>query len=770
MMRRALEFGWPTLLVAAACVGLTAANWLRVSPAICGAALVAALIVAAQAAGPWRVAFLGVGLLAVGVWWGGLRLESLDHSVLRARIGEAGDAVVTVTGPARRARYALRVTGDVSRFAGEKLHESVLLELLRDRAPPQGAVIELRARPVEPRGPETGFDERGWLARRGVHVVLRGGPFRVVGRRGGIGGVADRLRAGIAAALASGTTGERRGLLEGVVLGDETNLDQGLRDDFKASGLFHLLAVSGQNVAFIVAGVLGLAWLFGIPRLAAEAVALTSIGAYTLAVGWQPSVVRAAIAGGLASLAWLASRPRDRWHFMAVGALILLAWTPMTLFDPGFQLSFAAVAAIFVGVPWLDTRLERLPGPVALPRALRLSLAVSIACGVATAPILWLDFQRVPVWTVLANAMAEPAVAPLLGLGLVAAIVSPILPSAAVALSWLAGWPAAWIAFSARFVAGLPFASSSSPWVVVGIATAVTGGLALRRLSPWRRRLPITILAAAALVASAWWLTKPPHIRQPPAGLRVTFLDVGQGDAELLEVKEGAVLVDTGPPEGKVDRQLAKMGVHALEAVVLTHPHRDHVGGVPGLLAHVKVGEIFDPEQPAPGFDEKAAIRAAREHRVQIISAREGDEYRVGGLRLRILWPDRGGLRGEDPHDHAVVILASYGATDILLTADAESNITSRLPLTAVEVLKVAHHGSVDTGLADELRILRPRIAVIEVGAHNDYGHPRAETLSTLRAFPGLTVYRTDQNGRVTLESDGRTISVHAQRGVGSRG
>ena len=770
MIRRTLEFGWPTLLVAAACVGLAAANWVRMSPPICGVALVAALVVAARASGPRRVALLGVGLLAVGLWWGGLRLESLDHSVLRTRIGEAGDAVVTVTGPARRARYALRVSGDVSRFAGQELHESVLLELPRDRAPPEGAVIELRARPVEPREPETGFDERGWLARRGVHVVLRGGPFQIVGRRGGIGGVADRLRAGIAAALASGTTGERRGLLEGVVLGDETNLDAGLRDDFKASGLYHLLAVSGQNVAFIVAGVLGLAWLFGIPRLAAEAVAFASIGAYTLAVGWQPSVVRAAVAGGLASLAWLASRPRDRWHFMAVGALILFAWTPMTLFDPGFQLSFAAVAAIFFGVPWLDTRLERLPGPVALPRALRLSLAVSIACGVATAPILWLDFQRVPVWTVLANAMAEPAVGPLLGLGLVAAIVSPILPSAAVALSWLAGWPAAWIAFSAHFIAQLPLASSSSPWVLAVGAIAIGVVLGLRRLSPRRRRLPVTILAATALVATAWWLTEPPHTRQPPAGLRVTFLDVGQGDAELLEVKEGAVLVDTGPPEGKVDRQLAKMGVRALQAVILTHPHRDHVGGVPALLAHLRVGELLDPEQPAPGFDEKAAIRAAREHRVRIVPAREGDEYRIGGLRLRILWPDRGGLHGEDPHDHAVVILASYGATDILLTADAESNITSRLPLTAVEVLKVAHHGSVDSGLADELRVLRPRIAVIEVGVRNDYGHPRAETLATLRAFPGLSLYRTDENGRVTLESDGRTITVHAQRGVGSQG
>jgi competence protein ComEC len=327
-------------------------------------------------------------LLAVGLWWGGLRLAMLDQSVLRTRIGESGDTLLVVTGPARSSRYALRLEAEVRQFAGEAMHEPVQLELPRERAPPQGAVIELRARPVEPRGPETGFDERGWLARKGVHVVLRGGPFRVVGRRGGIGGVADRLRASIASALARGTTGERRGLLEGVVLGDETELDAGLRDDFKASGLYHLLAVSGQNVAFIVAGVLGLAWLFGIPRLAAETVALTSIAAYTLAVGWQPSVVRAAVAGGLASLAWLASRPRDRWHFMAVGALVLLTWTPTTLLDPGFQLSFAAVAAIFVGVPWLDTRLERLPGPVALPRAVRLSLAISIACGVVTAPIL----------------------------------------------------------------------------------------------------------------------------------------------------------------------------------------------------------------------------------------------------------------------------------------------------------------------------------------------------------------------------------------------
>jgi competence protein ComEC len=245
----------------------------------------------------------------------------------------------------------------------------------------------------------------------------------------------------------------------------------------------------------------------------------------------------------------------------------------------------------------------------------------------------------------------------------------------------------------------------------------------------------------------------------------VTFLDVGQGDAELLEVREGAILVDTGPPEAGVDRQLRGMGVRALAAVVLTHPHRDHVGGAPGVERHLRVGELLDPGQPEPGFHERAALAGAHKAGIPIVPAHVGEVFRLGRLVVRVLWPDGGGLRGENPHDHCVVLLASYGATDVLLTGDAESNVTSRLALPAVEVLKVAHHGSVDPGLPELLRRLRPRIAVIEVGRHNDYGHPRRSTLAALTASPGLRLYRTDRDGRVVLESDGRTISVRTDVG-----
>ncbi len=760
----------PSIVVTAACLGLASANLVRPGAGLCAAVLVAALVAAvAVPDGAGRVAAVAALAAVAGIWWGTLRLDALERSVLSTRIGERAPARVVVTGPARWGRFSVRLPAEAREFAGVALRERVLLELPRKRAPPQGAVLELEARPVAPRGPETGFDERGWLARGGVHVVLRARAYRLVGRRGGIGGVGDRLRRHISGALRLGAAGERRALLEGVVLGTDGGLDARTRDAFKASGLYHLLAVSGQNVAFLVWGVLGLAWVVGVPRAAAHALAVAAIAAYAVAVGWQPSVVRASVAGALASLAWLASRPRDRWHFLAVGALVLLAWSPATVSDPGFQLSFAAVVAIFVAVPRLERLLERLPLPFTPPRKVRLALAVSIACGVATSPVLALDFGRVPLWSVLANALAEPAVGPLLGLGLLAALVAPVSPSAAAALSWLAGWAAAWVAFWARLVARFPGAQLSPGWALGALATVVGTTIVLARLPRWRRRRTAAwVLAAAVLAGSlAWSLSAPPGWTRP-RGLRVSFLDVGQGDAILLEVPGGAVLVDTGPPEAHVDRLLRLRGLRSLSAVVLTHPHRDHVGGAPGVLGRLAVGALLDPLQPAGGPDERAALEAARRRGVPVVPAREGASYRLGRLLLQVLWPDGGGRRGEDPHLHGVVLLASYGATDLLLTGDAESQVTSRLPLRSVEVLKVAHHGSEDPGLPELLRRLRPRIAVIEVGAHNDYGHPRAQTLAALARAPGLAVYRTDLDGTVELTSDGRMIAVDTARGVGS--
>ena len=707
-----------------------------------------------------RLPACALALALAGWWWGSVRLDALDASVLGPEIGRSAAVTAVVTGPVRRSTFALRLPAEVRRFDERRLRERVLLELPLGRSPPQGAVLELRATVAAPRGPEDGFDERGWLARRGVHVVLHGRDWRMVGRRGGIGGLSDRLRAHVARAIAPALEGERHAVLAGIVLGEDEGLTDDLRDDFKASGLYHLLAVSGQNITFLALGVLGLAWLLGIPRLAAEAVAIAAIAGYVLAVGWQPSVVRAGVAGGLASLAWLLSRPRDRWHFLALGAAVLLAWTPASLLEPGFQLSFAAVGSIFLLLPRLRPALEGYP----LPNWLREAIAVSTACGAATAPILWLQFGSVPVYSLPANALVTPAIGPLLGIALVGCLLEPVLPTAALALGWLNGWLAAYIAACARVIGGLPFAQVGSTTAVCLLLGTPVALLALHRLPRWRRPLAITC-AAAAMPALLAWQFLPGARLPPPTGLRITFLDVGQGDSILLQVPEGAVLVDQGPPEADVARQLRGLGVRHLAAIVLTHPERDHVGGAEDVLRRLD-GRPSSRSAARRLRPVRARCTRRRRRIGACPSSRRARATAFGSAASGSACSGR-----TAPEQQARTRTGSrsscsrrYGEVDVLLTADAETDVTARLLSRRIEILKVAHHGSADPGLADELRELRPAVAVISCGRDNEYGHPTPSTLAALRDSPGLSLYRTDEDGRVVLESDGRRISVRSER------
>jgi competence protein ComEC len=481
----ARRFGLPAhWLVCGLCVGIAGANAARVTwiGALGFAAAVAVAAVVADAREP-RLILLVLALALAGWWWGSVRLDALDRSPLLDFVGQAETSRLVLTGPARRGRFEIRAPARLARFGRVLVSEPVLLELPLGRSPPQGAVLDVLGVVRLPRGPSHGFDERTWLRRHGIHVVLHGDRWRLVGRRGGFGGFADRLRSRLARTLAPGVAGERRAVLAGVVLGDDQGLSDELRQRFRASGLYHLLAVSGQNVALVAGGALAIAWLVGLPRWLGELGALASIASYVLAVGAQPSVIRAGVAGALGSLAWLTARERDRWHFLLLGALVLLAWNPYNLLDAGFQLSFAAVMSIFEVAPRIERRLEGYP----IPRALAEVVAISTACGLLTAPVLWLQFHAIPLLSVPANALAAPAVVPLLGLALAAAALDPFVPGAATVLAWLNGWCAAYLAACARLVGGLPFAQIRS-----GTAVAVGAVLALAGAAYAWRRWPTT--------------------------------------------------------------------------------------------------------------------------------------------------------------------------------------------------------------------------------------------------------------------------------------
>ena len=474
----------PAHLVAAALVvGLAVSNAVRVPRT--GATFAAGvLVVVAAGSCATRSAARLAGLVALaavaGLAWGSARLDALDHSPMRSQIGRAARALAVVTGEPRVGRFGQRLPARLRLFDGRPVGERVQLELPLGRAPPQGGVISLLAVVERPRAPSGGFDERTWLRRQGVHVVLRVDEWHLVGRRGGLAGAADRLRAWLRRASGPGLAGERRAVLEGIVLGDDAGLSDGLKDRFRRSGLYHLLAVSGQNVVLLAAGVLGLAWLLGIPRALGHVLALAGIAAYVLAVGPQPSVIRAAVSGMAVSIAWLLARERDRWHVLLLAAAGLLAWNPYTLYDPGFELSFAAVVAIFVVVGPALRLVEGYPVPPRLAGV----LVVSAACSVATAPILWLRFGTVPLLGVVSNALVEPVVGPLLGLALVTAVLDPVAPSLASAIAAANGLLAAYVAGCARVVARAPFAQVGGRGAAVaGAGSLLLAAYACRR---WR--------------------------------------------------------------------------------------------------------------------------------------------------------------------------------------------------------------------------------------------------------------------------------------------
>jgi competence protein ComEC len=462
------------------CVGCAAANAVRVSmvPALVAAAVAAILMLALDESGLRRPA-VAVAVLAVAWGWGSLRLAQLDRSELASRIGTFEQAVVEVQEPPRAGSFDQRMRAVVLRWGTLRPHEAVLLELPLGRAPPEGARLALEGKLRAPPDPSNGFDESRWLRRQGIHAVLRGRAWRVVGRRGGISGVGDSIGRWLARDSTRGLEGDRRDVIEAIVLGRSSGMDQTLLADFRASGLYHCLAVDGLKVAAVGGGIAALCLLAGFGSYVAQIAALLSVAAYALAVGLHPSVVRAALAAGLGSLAWLAARERDRWQALLVGAAVLLAWNPYSLLDAGFQLSFAAVASIFVVTPRVVRALEGYP----VSHELAQLIGVSTACGVATAPVTWFQFHQISLVTVPANVVAVPLVVEVLGLALLTAVVAPVGPPVAAAMAQLNGWGAWVVAACARVFGGMPGAQITS-----GRAAALLGlGAAGAAAYAWRR-------------------------------------------------------------------------------------------------------------------------------------------------------------------------------------------------------------------------------------------------------------------------------------------
>jgi competence protein ComEC len=544
-------------------------------------------------------------------------------------------------------------------------------------------------------------------------------------------------------------------LARGFVLGDDDEVDERTVEDFRRSGLSHLLAVSGQNVTLLALLAMPLLGALGIPLRERLLWALALILVYIPVAGAGPSIQRAGVMGALGVLATLAGRRSSRLYALALAAVVTLAVDPGVAADVGWQLSFAAVLGILLLASALSRAVRSRLGEGPWRRALADGLAVTIAATLATAPLIAFHFETLSTTTLVANVLAMPAVAPAMWLGMCSAGLAqlPGLP-----LEPLNGLNALLLAYIAQVAAWC----AAPQWAEVpvrldgGGLVAAYLGLGAGLLLCWRWPRQVLALGVAALVC---WAPLPSGsaAEELPSGLQVTVLDVGQGDAILFEPAGApAVLVDGGPAGEGLARKLEQAGVGSLGAAIVTHDQSDHAGGIEELLGAFPVERLLFARMRRDFVAEAAAVDA------EPVRIAAGQELRFGRLRLEVLWPPPELLgaasRGQDPNQLALVMVARWRHFSMLLTADAEAEA---IPLDPgpVDVLKVAHHGSDDAGLEALLDEIQPQLAVISVGEGNPYGHPTARTLASLNEHR-VPTFRTDSDGTIEIAVGPRSISV----------
>ena len=614
--------------------------------------------------------------------------------------------------------------------------------------PPLGSVVEVRARlaPAD--------DGAAALVTPLAAAVLVADP-------GPWWDGAAAVRRSVRAAVADRGVHARE-LVPALVVGDDVGIDPGLAEDFRTTGLTHLLAVSGTNLTLVVGSLLVLGRWAGVRGRGAWVVGALGIVGFVLLARTEPSVVRAAAMGAVALIGMGGNGLARGTRCLGVAVLVLLLVEPRLAVSVGFALSVLATGGILLLAPrWRDALARWLPRWAA--EAVSVPLAAQVAC----TPLVAAISGEVSLVAVGANLLAAPAVAPATVLGLGGGLVGLVWAPLGEAVAAPGAWSARWIVAVAQHGAALPMPAldwGTGPLALTLLTAACLAGVGV---APRLLGHPASALGCCGVLVAVV-LVRPPTPGWPPADWVVAMCDVGQGDALVLNAGAGAgVLVDAGPDPASVDRCLDGLEVQHLPLVVLTHFHADHVDGLPGALDGREVGRVEGSPlaDPPQGVD---VVRRALGADAAV--APYGEPRRVGQVLLQPVWPPpgtptRGPGDGSTANDASVVLLAEVGGVRVLLTGDVEpagqAALARAVPDLEVDVLKVPHHGSRYQYL-DWLTSLGAEVALVPVGADNDYGHPAADLLTTLRAA-GTDTWRTDLDGDVVVVVEDGEVGVVAR-------
>ena len=582
------------------------------------------------------------------------------------------------------------------------------------------------------RNPGT-YDYAAHLAREGIHVVATTRAESVEPLDAPLSPWSVRVKRESVAAIGRALPPASAALLAGLLLGDRTELPRDIDDAFRRAGVYHVLAVSGFNVGILAASVWALCRLLRVPHRPSAVVAIVVVIAFALVVGPEPSVLRAVVMAVLVLLASLLDRDASVTNSLALAALAILAVRPGDLFDPGFQLSFAATLGIVIA-----------PVPRGVVAG---AVGVSAAAQAAVLPIALTHFNQLSTIGIVANLGVVPLAGVATVVGLVAvglSFVSEIVAAVAFDALWPVLLALRGVVLLAAQVPGAVVHLPAPGWLAI---TCYAAGLAAllvwhqRAGKPRRALLLLGIALVALAVGCAAW----PLVRPADGLLRLTILDVGQGDAIVIEMPDGrAILVDAGSGgpmrldagERVVAPFLWNRGILRLAGIAVTHDDNDHAGGVTAIRRLFAIDEEWAAAAPmAPHRFGRAVIAPLAASAVP------------GGRR----------------NDGALVLRVDMGLASFLLTSDIgavrERELVGAGARLESTVLKVAHHGSRSSTGPDLLRAVGPRLAAISVGARNAYGHPDPAVLGRLAAG-GTQIYRTDRDGALIFETDGGALTV----------
>jgi competence protein ComEC len=801
-------------------------------------AWVAGIFLGSKVGLPWLALFIGLipfafapffpssrktliiaGLCLLALLGGGFRfwssLPPVDEHSLRF-YNDRGTAEIqgmVAEEPDTRDRYCLltfstseiAVNGDSKEVSG-----TALIRVSRYPTYHYGDVLRVTGQLETPSQSED-FDYKTYLAHQGIYSVIYYPSVELLDSGQGVPFLQwiYSLRERLAASLAGALPEPQGSLAEAIFLGLRGGIPDPLSEAFSRTGTAHLLAISGLHMSIIIAIFLSLGTLlFGRRRSLYIWLTLGFTWLYALLAGMHPPIIRAAIMGSLFIIAVYLGRQGSAIIALAFAAAVMVGIQPGLLWTVSFQLSFLAMAGLILLYPYLQTwgrkgvaRISRDRETLAAAGNMISDVfAASLAATAAVAPLIAYNFGIVSLVGLPATFFALPALPLIIVTSGLVAFVGLIASVAAQILGWLAWLFLSYLVFLVQGFDALPHSSlgvaTISPWYVLGYYAVLAGVIASlsyrNRLADFSSRLTSGMQKAAQSIPkpglgfSPKWLVLPlllvailvwsVALTMPDDKLHVSFLDVGQGDAILIQTPNGQdILIDGGPDPQKINLELSErlpFWDRTMDLVVSTQPQADHVTGLVEVLQRYRVEQVLDPGVSYDSVIYQEYIRLIEDEEIEYNVARAGQEIDLGsGVKMEVLNPSESLWEGtsDDVDNNGVVLRLSWNNVSFLFTADIRAEAEFELIMQRANlkstVLKIGHHGSKTSTTSQFLAAVDPEVAVICVGANNTFGHPSAEVVGRLidRLGEG-SVYRTDEDGTVEFFTDGEKLWVKAER------